>query len=131
MARSGEDYLKARKRQIDRKKRILTTVSMISFFGSLAFGAISTVQRAIYSPPPVSTTTSAESLLSEQAKGYELVLQREPNNQEALEKLSIIRLRLKDHKGAIALMEKLVQQHPARQDYKTVLEDMNKKYTTK
>jgi len=56
-----------------------------------------------------------ESSFQAEARSYKLVLQREPNNQLVLEKLSLIRLRLKDHKGAIALMEKLVQQHPARQ----------------
>jgi hypothetical protein len=56
-----------------------------------------------------------------------LVLQREPNNQMALEKLSIIRLNSGDNQGAIALMEKLVKLHPYRQDYKTVLADAKKR----
>ncbi len=59
-----------------------------------------------------------------------MVLQREPNNQLALEKLSIIRLNSGDDKGASALMEKmekLVKLHPDRQDYNTVLRDVKKR----
>ncbi|BAB72512.1 tetratricopeptide repeat protein [Anabaena sp. FACHB-709] len=127
MASSGEDYITTRQKQIARKKRILTIISFVGFVGSSVFAIVPAIQRATQNPQPVTPTVSAESSLQEEAKGYELVLQREPNNQTALEKLSIIRLRLKDKKGAIALMEKLVQQHPARQDYKTVLADMKKK----
>ncbi|WP_427156838.1 tetratricopeptide repeat protein [Aliinostoc sp. HNIBRCY26] len=127
MARSGDDYLETRKRQIERKKRIWTTVSIISFFGSLAFGAVSTIQRAIQNPPQVTPTQSAEPSLQEQAKGYELVLQREPNNQVALEKLSLIRVQLKDFKGAREILEKLVKQHPDRQDYQVILADIKKR----
>ncbi|UKO98156.1 tetratricopeptide repeat protein [Nostoc sp. UHCC 0870] len=127
MASSGEDYLVVRKKQIERKKRILTAVSIVSLVGSTAFSAIPAIQRAIQSPAPVTTTTSAESSLQEQAKGYELVLQREPNNQVALEKLSLVRVQLKDFKGAIQPLEKLVNLHPDRQDYKVILEDMKKR----
>lgn len=56
-----------------------------------------------------------------------MVLQREPNNQLALEKMSIIRLNSGDDKGASALMEKLVKLHPDRQDYNTVLRDVKKR----
>ncbi|ABA19976.1 conserved hypothetical protein [Trichormus variabilis ATCC 29413] len=127
MAKSGEDYLEIRKRQIERKKRIFTIVSIISFVGSTAFAVVPSIQRAIQNPPPVTPTTSAESSLQEQAKGYELVLQREPNNQTALEKLSLVRVQLKDFKGARAVLEKLVKLHPDRQDYQVILEDMKKK----
>jgi cytochrome c-type biogenesis protein CcmH/NrfG len=128
MTSSDKDYFVVRQKQIERKKRILTVVSVVSFFGSMVMGAVPAIQRAIQSPPPVTTATtmSAESTLQEQAKGYELVLQREPNNQTALEKLSLLRVQMKDFKGATEILEKLVKLHPDRQDYKVVLEDMKK-----
>lgn len=127
MAKSGEDYVVTRTKQIDRKKRIVMIVSIISFIGSTVFAIVPVVQRAIQNPPIVSTSISTESDLQEQAKGYELVLQREPNNQVALEKLSLLRLQLKDVNGAIKLLEKLVKLHPDREDYKVILEDMRKR----
>ncbi|MBD2360725.1 tetratricopeptide repeat protein [Anabaena minutissima FACHB-250] len=127
MASPGEEYLIARKKQIERKTRIVTIVSVIGFVGSTVFAVVPAIQQAIQNPQPVTTTTSLESSLQEQAKGYDLVLQREPNNQIALEKLSLVRVQLKDFQGAIEPLEKLVKLHPDRQDYKVILEDIKKR----
>ncbi|AFY41986.1 M48 family metallopeptidase [Nostoc sp. PCC 7107] len=124
MSNSGDDYIISRQKKIDQKKRILTIVGLVSFVGSTVFGVITGLQQTHQRPQ--TKNVSIESSLQQQAHGYELVLQREPNNQVALEKLAIARLHLKDTKGAIALMEKLVQLHPDRQDYKVVLEDVKK-----
>jgi len=125
MASSEAEYLITRKKQIDRRKRIITIVSMFSFFGSTVFAAVPAIQKAIQ-PKPAIASPAVESGLQQQARGYELVLQREPENRLALEKLSVLRLQLKDAKGAIALLEKLVKLHPERQDYKVVLEQIKK-----
>ncbi|MCC5665336.1 tetratricopeptide repeat protein [Nostoc sp. CHAB 5784] len=125
MPGSGEEYLISRKKQIERRQKILTIVSMFSFFGSTVFAVIPAIQQASQ-PKPATASPSAESVLQQQARGYELVLQREPENQLALEKLSIVRLHLKDAKGAMTLLEKLVKLHPDRQDYKVVLEQIKK-----
>ncbi|MEB3150126.1 MAG: tetratricopeptide repeat protein [Sphaerospermopsis sp.] len=124
MASSGDDYIISRQKRIDRKKKILTVVGIGSFVGSTVFGVITGVQQAHQQPQ--SNKVSIETTLQQQARNYELVLQREPNNQAALEKLAIARLHLKDTKGAIALMEELVKLHPERQDYKAVLEQVKK-----
>ncbi|MBD2627871.1 tetratricopeptide repeat protein [Trichormus variabilis] len=129
MAISGDDYLVKRRKQIERKKRIVTYISIVSFGGSMLFGAINTLKQSWEKPlqPQQPVIKSVDSELQQKAKEYELVLQREPNNQLALEKLSLLRLEMKDTKGAITLMGKLVQQHPDRQDYKVVLGNMKKR----
>ncbi|GCL36872.1 hypothetical protein SR1949_19780 [Sphaerospermopsis reniformis] len=112
----------------------LTIVSIVSFFGSIAFGGISTLLSSLSSTkqqPQQPATESVTTQLQKQAQGYELVLQREPNNQVALEKLSIIRVKLGEYERAIALIERLVQLYPDRQDYKTVLAEVKKQKQTK
>ena len=130
MASSSDDYLVQRGKQIERKKRIVTYIGLLSFGGSMLFGGVNTIKQA-WEKPKQAVVQSAETELQKQVKGYELVLQREPNNQMALEKLSIIRLKSGDNKGAIALMERLVKLHPDRQDYQTVLTDVKKKMVSK
>ncbi|SRR5579883_825460 len=129
MALSGEDYVTAHRKKIERRQKIVTMVSIISFFGSTAFAGVSAIKQAIHDPKPPATI-SAESSLQQQEQGFEFVLQREPENQVALEGLAMTRIRLKDVQGAIQPLEKLVKLHPDRKDYKVVLEQAKKQVGT-
>jgi tetratricopeptide (TPR) repeat protein len=66
------------------------------------------------SPSPGASTpaTDPRADLKKQAEAYELLLQREPDNQTALRGLLEARLGMADVKGAIAPLEKLVQINP-------------------
>lgn len=71
------------------------------------------------SPLPSGQTaaTNPQSQLADQVRGFELVLQREPENQTALEGLAKAKIQLGDVKGAIPSIEKLAQLNPTRTQY--------------
>jgi cytochrome c-type biogenesis protein CcmH/NrfG len=121
---SNEEYLINRSKQIKRRQKLITVVSIVSFFGSIVFSAIPIIQQAINRPN--AAVAQAENSLETQAKGLEIVLKREPENQVALEGLVNVRIKLKDTEGAVQTLEKLVKLHPERQDYKVVLEQLKK-----
>ena len=130
MTNSSDDYLVRRGKQIERKKRIVTYIGLISFGGSILFGGVNAIKQS-WEKPQQAVVQTAGNDFQTQMKGYELVLQREPNNQMALERLSIMRLRSGDNQGGIALIEKLIKLHPDREDYKAVLADIKKKMREK
>ncbi|MEG4939154.1 tetratricopeptide repeat protein [Microcoleus sp. F4-D5] len=108
----------------DRIKQIFALVSMVSFGGSAIFGIFSLFSSGLSSQhqqKPAAAAVSQESLLAAQERGYETVLQREPQNQTALEGLANVRLQMNNGKGAIEPLEKLVKLNPGRSDYKALL----------
>lgn len=111
-------------RKGDRIKQIFAFVSMAGFAGSTIFGMVSLFSTGLSSQhqqKPVAAAVSQESLLAAQERGYETVLQREPQNQTALEGLANVRLEMNNAKGAIEPLEKLVKLNPDRADYKDLL----------
>lgn len=101
--------------------RIFTAISAIGFLGSTGFNLV----RMLANPAqPTQVSTQAEDLtqqLQAQARGYEMVLQREPENQSALQGLVEIRLQMKDFEGTIEPLETLVRLNPQQEQYKTLL----------
>ncbi|PIG95286.1 hypothetical protein [Gloeocapsopsis sp. IPPAS B-1203] len=106
-----------------RFQQIITWASIVAFLGSTLYGAISTINHALTQPSP-NAAVSPESQRQAQAQGYEVVLQREPENQAALEGLALTRLQMNSANAAIAPLEKLVKLYPERQDYKSMLEQI-------
>lgn len=111
-----------------RFQRIVTIVSIVSMFGSTAYGAIGEINKAINQPSENVNTAplSVESQLQAQEQGYKLVLQREPENQVALKGLVEARLQMKNAQGAIAPLEKLIKLNPSQQEYKILLAQVKK-----
>lgn len=106
------------------KKRIVsifTGISAIAFLGSSGFNLIRMLTN-----PAQSTQVSAQAedltqQLQAQARGYEMVLQREPENQIALQGLVEIRLQMKDFEGTIEPLKTLIRLNPEQEQYKTLL----------
>ena len=108
----------------DRIKQIFALVSMVGFGGSAIFGIVSLFSSGLSSQhqqKSAPVAVSQESLLAAQERGYETVLQREPQNQTALEGLANVRLQMNNKVGAIEPLEKLVKLNPNRADYKVLL----------
>ncbi|MEG4272808.1 MULTISPECIES: tetratricopeptide repeat protein [unclassified Microcoleus] len=108
----------------DRIKQIFALVSMVGFAGSTIFGMVSLFGSGLSSQhqqKSAPVAVSQESLLAAQERGYMGVLQREPQNQTALEGLANVRLQMNNQVGAIEPLEKLVKLNPDRADYKVLL----------
>lgn len=108
----------------DRIKQIFALVSMVSFGGSAIFGIVSLFSSGLSSQhqqKSAPVAVSQESLLAAKERGYVTVLQREPENQTALEGLANVRLEMNNRVGAIEPLEKLVKLHGDRADYKVLL----------
>jgi cytochrome c-type biogenesis protein CcmH/NrfG len=88
--------------------------------------------KASQEPPQNAQTaaTAKNSQLEELVKGYESVLQREPENQFALQKLVETRLQMNDLQGAIVPMEKLVKLNPDNAQYKALLAGIKQRVGT-
>ncbi|WP_293254303.1 MULTISPECIES: tetratricopeptide repeat protein [unclassified Microcoleus] len=114
----------SRVRKGDRIKQIFAFVSMAGFAGSTILGMVSLFSSGLSSQhrqKPVAAAVSQESVLAVQERGYETVLQREPQNVTALEGLANVRLEMDDRVGAIEPLEKLVKLNPGRADYQALL----------
>ena len=100
-------------------------VSMIPLLGSI-FQADQPTAKATSAPTQLGASPKSADLEA-QAKGYELVVQREPQNSAALRGLLEVRLKMGDIKGAIAPLEQLVKLNPEQTDYAVLLAQAKQK----
>lgn len=118
---SLEAYGKVRRKKIEAFQKVFAVVSIVSFLGSTAFATGRMfIDGLDHAQQPEITSPQAQHL-EEQAKGYEIVLQREPKNQAALEGLLQVQLKMNDLAGTQATLEKLVELNPNDKNYQTLL----------
>ncbi len=87
----------------------------------LLSGAFKSNAPAPSGASPSASPDAKKAELDAQAKGYEMVLQREPDNQTALRGLLEVQIQRKDLKGAITALEKLAQLNPQESRYGILL----------
>lgn len=88
---------------------------LLSIFAPLFQGNLAS------SPSPSASANSPQADLEAQAKGYELVLQREPDNQTALKGLIDIRIQQGNIEATIEPLEKLAELNPGQPEYTVLL----------
>ncbi len=104
-------------------QRILIVALGSSFLGFLALPFASIFRSSSQQSDEIANpeTTSIEQQLQAQERGYELVLEREPENPVALQGLVETRLQMNDLEGVMEPMEKLVELYPEQVELKAFL----------
>lgn len=98
----------------------LLALSIGPFFGS-AIGRNNYAGSTAGQSPQAATAEDQQAELEGRAKGYELVLQREPDNLTALRGLVEARVALGDLPGAVAPLERLAELNPEVPNYSILL----------
>jgi hypothetical protein len=106
-------------------KKGFALVSMMAFLGVFGGAAIIRVYMEAFNPEPQpsaeATYTEQANSLVEMEQGYLIVLEREPENQPALEGLVQTRLNMGKLEEAVSPLETLVNLYPDRDDYQLLL----------
>jgi cytochrome c-type biogenesis protein CcmH/NrfG len=109
--------------------RIFAVLGITAFGGTAVLGIVAMFRSGLQQPSqaPVNAIQAERDQLLTDKKGYELVLQREPNNRNALENLAQVQIKLQDLSGAKKTLETLVKLDPSNTDYKLVLNAVNQR----
>lgn len=104
---------------------VVLVLAVVGFVGFSLFPLISTAfknqSQNIATSSSATQAAQEKPKLEDQARGYSLVLQREPENQTALQGLVQTRIQLGDLEGAIAPLSKLVELNPNQTEVRLVL----------
>jgi tetratricopeptide (TPR) repeat protein len=115
------------------KKRIFTIVAGLAFLGFMGSQVQTMILQGMRETQQrqemYQTNTNEEALeeLQAQENGYQTVLEREPNNQNALAGLVQIRLDMQDYQGAIKPLKQLVELNPNQKNYQQLLKKLQQK----
>jgi hypothetical protein len=119
------------------KEKFVVLISMVSFFGTTAVGAVKTWQEIAKQPAPSTQATpvmAKPDLIQRRISGYETVLSKDPKNAEArqglqlsLEDLTNSYIAADNYQASITPLERLLKEYPDRADYKKALDESRRK----
>ena len=124
------------KKQAKKKKTLLRVVTLImglGFVGSTLAIALSSVfsSNSYHAGvEPSEDAPSVEEQIAMQVRGYEKVLEREPENLTALQGLAQIHLQTRNTEEAIAVIEQLVEYYPEQPEYAGILQILKQQQAT-
>ncbi|MEO0405864.1 MAG: tetratricopeptide repeat protein [Cyanobacteria bacterium P01_A01_bin.135] len=109
----------------DKRRRwfinIVLLIAVAAFISIVAIPFGSVFQQRQSDQAADTVNAAQENDLEAQARGYELVLEREPNNQTALQGLLQTQIQLGNLEGAIPPLEKLAELNPEQTEYQVLL----------
>ena len=100
---------------------IVLVLAVLAFVGVSMLPLLESVFQENQPTKGVTSAATKPTDLEEQAKSWQLVLQKEPQNPTALRGLLEVRVKQGDIKGAIAPLEQLVKLNPDQTDYAVLL----------
>lgn len=102
---------------------VLIAIMLFALIGFSVLPLLSSVQqKQIVNTRTTATTIGPEQAqLKAEALGYQLVLEREPDNETALRGLLETKLKQGDFQGATVPLEKMAQRHPEQTNYAVLL----------
>jgi tetratricopeptide (TPR) repeat protein len=100
---------------------VVLVLAVLAFVGFSMLPLLGSVFQENQPAKGVTSAATKPTDLEAQAKSWELVLQKEPQNPTALRGLLEVRLKQGDIKGAIAPLEQLVKLNPDQTDYAVLL----------
>jgi hypothetical protein len=119
------------------KEKFVVLISVVSFFGTTAVGAVKMWQEIAKQPDPTAQATpvmAKPDLIQRRISGYETVLSKDPKNAEArqglqlsLEDLTNSYIAVDNYQASITPLERLLKDHPDRADYKKALDESRRK----
>ena len=124
------------KKQAKKKKNLLRVVTLImglGFVGStlaIALGSVFSSNNYTTETEPSEDAPSVEEQIAMQVRGYEKVLEREPENLTALQGLAQIHLQTRNTEKAIAVLEQLVEYYPEQPEYAGILQILKQQQAT-
>lgn len=109
----------------EKARKNIVLLSLVAFSVSMGGSLIQLFMTSDVSNQAGAAETTIDTQLVDAEEGYKIVIQREPNNETALQGLLEARLARKGWQDAKQTLEKLLELDPKNEGYQGLLEEVN------